>query len=164
MSLLCLLSYLQQEHTRKSTVLNKVRGCGFFALFLLTVPLLVATPYHEAEAKAFNRKPATSANTRSASCKGSPQTFLVRSTEGRKTIGYGVFSIAPNSIYSKLGIEEHDDLQKINGHELNRPNMKLEIEQILGDATSFDIHLLRRGQPVYIVGQLEELVVHLGET
>lgn len=62
--------------------------------------------------------------------------------------GFKLFSIVPDSLYSKIGIQNGDVIRRINGYEMNSPDKALEIYQKLRDATRIDIELERRGETV----------------
>jgi general secretion pathway protein C len=62
--------------------------------------------------------------------------------------GFKLFSIVPDSLYSKIGVQNGDVIHKINGYEMNSPDKALEIYQKLRDATRIDIELERRGETV----------------
>lgn len=72
---------------------------------------------------------------------------IVPSFKNGKSNGFKLFSIAPNSLYSKLGIENGDVVQKVNGHEIKSPDKALEVYAQLKDASDFTVDLLRRGTP-----------------
>ena len=56
-----------------------------------------------------------------------------------------MFSIRPKSIYAKIGIQNGDVINKINGYELNSPDKALEVYQRLKDSKTISIELERRG-------------------
>ena len=56
-----------------------------------------------------------------------------------------LFSIVPDSLYSKIGIQNGDVIRRINGYEMNSPDKALEIYQKLRDANRIEIELERRG-------------------
>lgn len=62
--------------------------------------------------------------------------------------GFKLFSIVPDSLYSKIGVQNGDVIRKINGYEMNSPDKALEIYQKLRDATRIEIELERRGDTV----------------
>jgi len=74
------------------------------------------------------------------------QARIVPSFKNGKANGFKLFSIKPGSIYSKIGMQNGDVIQKINGYEMNSPDKALEIYQKLKDATTVSIDLQRRGQ------------------
>ena len=74
------------------------------------------------------------------------QARIVPSFKNGKSNGFKLFSIKPGSIYSKIGLQNGDVIQKINGYEMNSADRALEIYTKLRDATSLVIELQRRGQ------------------
>ncbi len=62
--------------------------------------------------------------------------------------GFKLFSIVPDSLYSKIGVQNGDVIRKINGYEMNSPDKALEIYQKLRDATRIEVELERRGETV----------------
>jgi general secretion pathway protein C len=62
--------------------------------------------------------------------------------------GFKLFSIVPDSLYSKIGIQNGDVIHRINGYEMNSPDKALEIYQKLRDANRIEIELERRGETV----------------
>jgi general secretion pathway protein C len=75
------------------------------------------------------------------------QARIVPSFKNGKSNGFKLFSIRPNSLYSKIGIQNGDIIQKINGYEINSPDKALEIYSKLKDADSITVDLVRRGKP-----------------
>lgn len=73
------------------------------------------------------------------------QARIVPSFKNGKANGFKLFSIKPGSIYSKIGLENGDIIQKINGYDMNSPDRALEIYTKLRDATSLTIDIQRRG-------------------
>lgn len=74
------------------------------------------------------------------------QARIVPSFKNGKANGFKLFSIRPNSLYSKIGIQNGDIVQKINGYEINSPDKALEIYSKLKDAQSITVDLVRRGK------------------
>jgi general secretion pathway protein C len=74
------------------------------------------------------------------------QARIVPSFKNGKANGFKLFSIKPGSIYSKIGLQNGDVIQKINGYEMDSPDKALELYQKLKDTTSVSIELQRRGQ------------------
>jgi general secretion pathway protein C len=64
-----------------------------------------------------------------------------------KPNGFRLYSIRPNSVLSKIGLENGDTLSAINGMELNSAEKGLEVYTKLRDATTLEVSLLRRGKP-----------------
>ncbi len=77
------------------------------------------------------------------------QARIVPSFKDGKPNGFKMFSIKPGSIYSKIGLQNGDVIQKINGYEINSPDKALEIYQKLKEASSVSIELQRRGQNMH---------------
>jgi general secretion pathway protein C len=63
--------------------------------------------------------------------------------------GFKLFSIVPDSLYSKIGIQNGDVIHRINGYEMNSPDKALEIYQKLRDANRIEIEFERRGETVH---------------
>lgn len=74
------------------------------------------------------------------------QARIVPSFKNGEANGFKLFAIRPNSLYSKLGIQNGDIIHKINGFAINSPDKALEIYQKLKNAHSVDIELTRRGK------------------
>lgn len=62
--------------------------------------------------------------------------------------GFKLFSIRPDSIYSKIGVQNGDVLKRINGYDLNSPEKALEIYSKLKEASRIDIEIERNGATV----------------
>jgi general secretion pathway protein C len=62
--------------------------------------------------------------------------------------GFKLFSIVPDSLYSKIGVQNGDVIRRINGYEMNSPDKALEIYQKLRDASRIEIELERRGETI----------------
>ncbi len=62
--------------------------------------------------------------------------------------GFKLFSIQPGSLYSAIGMENGDVIQRINGYEINSPEKALELYQKLRESSHMTIELERNGQPV----------------
>jgi len=60
--------------------------------------------------------------------------------------GYKIFAIKPGSIYDKIGIQNGDIIERINGMELTTPESALQFFQQLKNETRFVIDLERNGQ------------------
>jgi len=74
------------------------------------------------------------------------QARIVPSFRNGKANGFKLFSIRPGSLYSKIGIQNGDVIQKINGYEMNSPDKALEIYSKLKDAGNITVDLVRRGR------------------
>lgn len=62
--------------------------------------------------------------------------------------GFKLFSIRPDSIYSKIGIQNGDVIKRINGFDLNSPEKALEIYSKLKESARIDIEVERNGAAV----------------
>ena len=62
--------------------------------------------------------------------------------------GFKLFSIRPDSIYSRIGVQNGDVIRRINGYDLNSPEKALEIYSKLKEASRIDIELERNGSVV----------------
>jgi general secretion pathway protein C len=62
--------------------------------------------------------------------------------------GFKLFSIRPDSIYSKIGVQNGDVIRRINGFDLNSPEKALEVYTKLKDANRIEIELERNGAPI----------------
>jgi general secretion pathway protein C len=62
--------------------------------------------------------------------------------------GFKLFSIQPGSLYSSIGVENGDVIQRINGYEINSPEKALELYQKLRESSHVTIELERNGAPV----------------
>jgi general secretion pathway protein C len=62
--------------------------------------------------------------------------------------GFKLFSIRPDSIYSKIGVQNGDVIKRINGYDLNSPEKALEIYSKLKEASRIDIEIERNGSSV----------------
>jgi general secretion pathway protein C len=74
------------------------------------------------------------------------QARIVPSFKNGVANGFKLFSIQPGSLYSSIGVENGDVIQRINGYEINSPEKALEIYQKLGQASQLSIELERGGQ------------------
>lgn len=75
------------------------------------------------------------------------QARVVPSYKNGKPNGFKMFSIKKGSIYDKIGLQNGDVIQRINGYDMNSPDRALEIFAKLRDATSLAIEVQRRGDP-----------------
>jgi general secretion pathway protein C len=74
------------------------------------------------------------------------QARIVPSFKNGVANGFKLFSIVPDSLYSKIGIQNGDVIRRINGYEMNSPDKALEIYQKLRDANRIEIEIERRGE------------------
>ena len=74
------------------------------------------------------------------------QARIVPSFKNGVANGFKLFSIVPDSLYAKIGVQNGDVIRRINGYEMNSPDKALEIYQKLRDASRIEIELERRGE------------------
>jgi general secretion pathway protein C len=77
------------------------------------------------------------------------QARIVPAFKDGKAEGFRLFSIRPDSLYSKIGIVNGDVLKRINGFDLNSPEKALEVYQKLKDSSRIDIEIDRNGSTVH---------------
>lgn len=65
-----------------------------------------------------------------------------------KIAGYKIFAIKPDSIYTDLGMQNGDVLQKVNGVDIESPEKALQILSQLKTETDFQIDVVRGGKPM----------------
>ncbi|MGI5863052.1 MAG: type II secretion system protein GspC [Myxococcales bacterium] len=76
------------------------------------------------------------------------QARIVPAFKDGQATGFKLFSIRPNSLYSKIGIQNGDVIRRINGYEINSPDKALEVYSKLKDSSRIEIELERGGSPV----------------
>ena len=76
------------------------------------------------------------------------QARVVPSFKNGVANGFKLFSIQPNSLYSAIGVENGDVIQRINGYEMNSPDKALEVYQKLRDSPHITIEIERNGQTI----------------
>jgi general secretion pathway protein C len=76
------------------------------------------------------------------------QARIVPSFKDGQANGFKVFSIRPDSIYSKIGVQNGDVISRINGYEINSPDKALEVYAKLKEASRIEVELDRNGQRV----------------
>ncbi len=69
-----------------------------------------------------------------------------RLVPARRENGFKIFSIKPNSLYKKIGLENGDIIQRINGIDLTSPDKALEAYQRLRNVNKISIDIVRRGK------------------
>ena len=76
------------------------------------------------------------------------QARIVPSFKNGVANGFKVFSIQPGSLYSNIGVENGDVIQKINGYEINSPDKALEVYQKLRESSHITMEVERNGQVI----------------
>ncbi len=74
------------------------------------------------------------------------QARIVPSFKNGVANGFKLFSIQPGSLYSSIGVENGDVIQKINGYEINSPDKALEVYQKLRESSHITLEVERNGQ------------------
>ena len=77
------------------------------------------------------------------------QARIVPSFENGVANGFKLFSIQPGSLYSAIGVQNGDVIQRINGYEINSPDKALEVYQKLREASQITIDGTRNGKPFH---------------
>lgn len=73
------------------------------------------------------------------------QARIVPAFKDGQAQGFKLFSIRPDSIYTKIGIQNGDVIRRINGFDLNSPEKALEIYSKLKEANRVEIEVERNG-------------------
>lgn len=73
------------------------------------------------------------------------QARLVPAFKDGVSEGFKLFSIRPDSLYSKIGIQNGDVVTRINGLDMNDPAKALEVYTKLKDAPRIDVDIDRNG-------------------
>ncbi|HEX8822356.1 MAG TPA: type II secretion system protein GspC [Archangium sp.] len=76
------------------------------------------------------------------------QARIVPAFKDGQAQGFKLFSIRPDSIYSKIGVQNGDVIKRINGFELNSPEKALEVYTKLKEASRIEIELERNGSSI----------------
>lgn len=74
------------------------------------------------------------------------QARVVPAFEGGKAVGFKLFSIKPGSLYSKIGLQNGDVINRINGYEMSSPEKGLEVYSKLKDSPNITVDVKRRGK------------------
>jgi general secretion pathway protein C len=75
------------------------------------------------------------------------QARIAPAVRGGRT-GFRLFSIRPDSIYAKVGLQDGDFIKRINGSDLTSPERALELYVKLREASRIEIELERNGSSV----------------
>ncbi|MDR0965399.1 MAG: general secretion pathway protein GspC [Myxococcales bacterium] len=75
------------------------------------------------------------------------QARIVPSFKNGESQGFKIFSIKPNSLFTKLGIQNGDVVKRINGFDINSPDKALEIYSKLQSSSRIEIEFERGGSP-----------------
>lgn len=76
------------------------------------------------------------------------QARIVPAFKDGQAQGFKLFSIRPDSIYSKIGVQNGDVIKRINGFDMNSPEKALEVYSKLKEANNIVIELERNGSSI----------------
>ncbi len=76
------------------------------------------------------------------------QARVVPNFNSGKIDGYKIFAIKPESVYSKIGLQNGDVIQSINGVAIDSPEKALQLFQTLRTERNFTINLNRDSNPM----------------
>ncbi|MBJ6763171.1 general secretion pathway protein GspC [Myxococcaceae bacterium JPH2] len=76
------------------------------------------------------------------------QARIVPAFKDGQAVGFKLFSIRPDSIYSKIGVQNGDVIRRINGFDMNSPEKALEVYSKLKDSSRIEIEIERNGAPI----------------
>ena len=71
---------------------------------------------------------------------------VVPAVKNGKPDGFKLYAIRPTSVYAKIGLENGDTLQAINGMEMTSAEKALEVYTKLRDASSLEVDITRKGK------------------
>lgn len=74
------------------------------------------------------------------------QARIVPSIKDGKANGFKLYAIRPNSVYSKIGLQNGDTLHAVNGMEITSPDKALEVYTKVRSQSNLSIQISRRGQ------------------
>ncbi|MEK6726298.1 MAG: hypothetical protein AABY54_07100 [Deltaproteobacteria bacterium] len=74
------------------------------------------------------------------------QARVTPNIDGGKTTGYKIFNIAPGSIYTKLGIQNNDIVERVNGVEINNPDTLYKLFQQIKSERKITLDFNRGGR------------------
>jgi len=73
---------------------------------------------------------------------------VVPAVKDGKAAGFKLYAIRPTSFYAKLGLQNGDTLERVNGLDLATPEKALDVYTKIRDATKLVLDVTRRGKPV----------------
>lgn len=74
------------------------------------------------------------------------QARVTPNVDGGKTTGYKIFNIAPGSIYTKLGIQNNDIVERVNGVDINNPDTLYKLFQQIKSERKITLDFSRGGR------------------
>lgn len=72
---------------------------------------------------------------------------IVPAVEDGESQGFKLYAIRPNSVFAKVGLNNGDTINEINGFELTSPDKALEVYQRVRNANNIEVQVTRRGEP-----------------
>jgi general secretion pathway protein C len=73
---------------------------------------------------------------------------IVPAYENGQPVGFKIFNIQPNSVYTRLGIQNGDVIRRINGNDISSPERLLEIYLKLSEWSRVELEVGRAGSIV----------------
>jgi general secretion pathway protein C len=73
------------------------------------------------------------------------QARVVPNMDGGKISGYTVFNIVPGSLYTKLGVQNNDVMERVNGVEIKSPDALYQLFQQIRNQKKIVLDLRRSG-------------------
>lgn len=83
------------------------------------------------------------------------QARIIPYVKDGEPIGFKLYSIRPNTLYSKLGLKNGDAILKLNGVALTSPDQALEAYQGMKNAKTVTMDIVRRGEPKVLKYEIE---------
>ena len=74
------------------------------------------------------------------------QARVTPNLDGGKTTGYRIFNIVPGSIYTKLGIQNNDIVERVNGVDINNPDTLYKLFQQIKSERKITLDFSRGGR------------------
>jgi general secretion pathway protein C len=83
------------------------------------------------------------------------QARIIPYVEEGKPIGFKLYAIRPNTLYSKLGLRNGDVVLKVNGVAITDPESALQVYEGMKEAKTVSLDVVRRGKPKTIKIEIE---------
>lgn len=72
------------------------------------------------------------------------QARIVPAMANGQPLGFKLYAVRPNTVWSELGLQTGDTLRSVNGRDLSTPDLAQQLVPLLKDATELQILVLRR--------------------
>ena len=79
-----------------------------------------------------------------------PSARIIPSIADGKPAGFRVYAIRPSSLYARLGIENGDRIERVNGVALDSPDRMLSLYRAVQESRRVRVDLTRRQRPVQL--------------